>query len=141
MNSKLKNKKFYFELLLRKLKNKILISKSLEISSLKRNVTQLRIFWKKCRHVGCVISDINLVVNIKRYCLWSWYYSEPHALRYAIVFFEKNFCFFLVSLLVNTRYLYEYWDSNGWCKFIDTSIYKITEDHSVAASQTKNDHI
>ena len=27
------------------------------------------------------------------------------------------------------------------CKFINISIYKITEDHLVAVSQTKNDHI
>ena len=38
-------------------------------------------------------------------------------------------------------YLYEYWDSNGWWKFIDISIYKILEDRSVAASQTKNVHM
>ena len=36
------------------------------------------------------------------------------------------------------RYLYEYLDSNVWCKFIDLSIYKIAEDHSVAVSQTKS---
>ena len=36
------------------------------------------------------------------------------------------------------RYLYEYWDSNDWCKFINISIYKISEDLSAAASQTKN---
>ena len=36
------------------------------------------------------------------------------------------------------RYLYEYLDSNGWCKFIDSSIYKTAEDHSVTISQTKN---
>ena len=38
-------------------------------------------------------------------------------------------------------YLYKYWDSIGWCKFMDVSIYKITEEHSVAVTQTKNDHI
>ena len=36
------------------------------------------------------------------------------------------------------RYLYEYWDPNGSCKFIDISIYKITENHSIAVSQAKN---
>ena len=36
---------------------------------------------------------------------------------------------------------YEYWDSNGWCKFTDTSTYKITGDHSVAVTQTKNDDL
>ena len=38
------------------------------------------------------------------------------------------------------RYLYEYWDFNGWGKF-DIGICKITEDYSVAVSQTKNDQI
>ena len=37
-----------------------------------------------------VILDIDLVLN--RYCLWSWDYSS-HALRYAIVLFEKSFCY------------------------------------------------
>ena len=46
-----------------------------------------------------------------------------------------------VLLLVSMRYLYEYWDSNSLCKFIDTSIWKITEVHSVAASQPKNDYM
>ena len=36
------------------------------------------------------------------------------------------------------RYLYEYLDSNGWCKFINSSIDKTAEDHSVTISQTKN---
>ena len=37
-----------------------------------------------------VILDIDF--TLKRYCLSSWDYST-HALRYAIVFFEKNFCY------------------------------------------------
>ena len=61
------------------------------------------------------------------------------ALCYA--FLKKDFCYQIVLLQVNMRYLYEYQDSNGQCKFIDISISKITEDHSVAASQTKNAHI
>ena len=36
------------------------------------------------------------------------------------------------------RYLYEYWESNDWCKFIDVNIYKITEDHPVAVNHLKN---
>ena len=39
------------------------------------------------------------------------------------------------------RYLYEYWDSNGWWMFINISNYKITEENWVAASQTKNDYM
>ena len=61
------------------------------------------------------------------------------ALCYCV--FLKNFCYCLVFLLVNMQYLYEYWDPNDRCRFIDISIYNITEDHSVAASQTKNDYI
>ena len=39
------------------------------------------------------------------------------------------------------RYFYKDWDSIGWCKFMDTSIYKIAEDHLVDVSQTKIEHI
>ena len=35
------------------------------------------------------------------------------------------------------RYLYE--DSNGWYKFIDVSVYKVTDDHSVAVNLGKNE--
>ena len=34
--------------------------------------------------------------------------------------FWKNLCNYVILLLVNMRQLYKYWDSNGWCKFIDT---------------------
>ena len=37
-------------------------------------------------------------------------------------------------------YLYEYWDSNGWCKLMGINIYKIREDDSIAVNQTKNEH-
>ena len=56
-------------------------------------------------------------------------------------FLKKAFVISMFLLLVNTCYLYECWDSNGWCKFIDVSIYKTTEGDSVAVSQTKNGHI
>ena len=92
---------------------------------------------KKTRQVR--FSDV-IDFALNRYCLQPWDRSAP-ALRYAIVFFEKNLCYWIVLLLVNMRYLYEYGDSNAWCKFIDINVYKITEDHSVAANQTKNDHI
>ena len=46
-------------------------------------------------------------------------------------FFEKSF-YKLVFLLLNMQSLYEYWDSNGWCKFVDLSIYKITQNHAAA---------
>ena len=85
-----------------------------------------------------VVVDIDLTRS--RYCLWSWDYSA-HALRYAIVFFDKNFCYYVVLLLLNMWYLYKYWDTIGLCKSMDISIYKITEDHSAAANETKNQHI
>ena len=49
--------------------------------------------------------------------------------------FRKKFL--LLACFVVSKYT----DSNGLCKFIVISIYKITEDHSVVASQTKNYHI
>ena len=56
-------------------------------------------------------------------------------------FLKKKNCNQLVLLLVNMAQLYKYWDSNGCCKFIDVSIYKITRDNSVVVSQTKNNNI
>ena len=62
----------------------------------------------------------------------TWDYPG-HVLRYAIMYFEKNTdlypklqnptCLRLFQIILN---------SNGWCKFIVISIYKITEDHTVA---------
>ena len=74
------------------------------------------------------------------HCLWSWDYSG-HSLRDAIVFFEKNCCCYIFLLLSYVWYLHKYWDSIGWCKFMDISIYKIIEYHSVAVSKSKNEHI
>ena len=42
-------------------------------------------------------------------------------------------------LLLNKQYLHKYWDFIAWPKFMDISIYKITEEYSV--SQTKKEHI
>ena len=69
-----------------------------------------------------MILEIDLALD--RYCLWSWDYLA-HILRYAFVFFEKSFCYSLVLLLVNMGYLFEYWCSIGWYKFMDVSIFKI----------------
>ena len=77
-----------------------MISKSLETSLLKLNIIQFRIIWK---NVGMSDLDIDLALN--RYCIRSWDYSA-HALRYAIVFSEKNFSYYIVLLLLNMPYLY-----------------------------------
>ena len=53
-------------------------------------------------------------------------------------FLEKSFCKALVLLLVNMHYLYEYWVSDGGCKFIDISRYNIAEDDPVAVRQVNN---
>ena len=73
------------------MKNKILISKSLEISLLKWNILQIRIIWKNIGMFDFVILDIDIALN--RYCLGSWNYSG-YALRYAI---------FLCGIYMNTR--------------------------------------
>ena len=63
----------------------------------------LELFEKNVGMLDFVILDINLALN--RYCLWSWDYSA-HALRYAIVFFEKKllfirlFCFIKYVLFI-----------------------------------------
>ena len=96
-----------------------------QVTELWRGV--FRIIWKKKKKdmFNFVIFDIDLALN--RYCLWSWDHSA-HTIRYAIVFFEKSFCNYLVLLLVNMQYLYKYWDSIGWWKFMDIIIYKIAEN-------------
>ena len=58
-----------------------------------------------------------------------------------LCFLRKAFVIKLVLLLANMRYLYEYWESNGSCKFIDINTYEIAEDCSAAVSETNNDHI
>ena len=115
-----------------------MISSSFEISLLKWDITHIELFEKNAGMFDLIILHIDLALN--KYCLRSWDYSA-HALRYAIVFFEKKNCYWFVLLLVTMWYLYEYWDSNGWWKFIGKSIYKIIEDHSVTSSQTKNGRI
>ena len=79
------------------------------------------LFEKNVGMLDFVILDLDL--NLNRYCVWSWDYSA-HALHYAIVFFKKDFCFYLVLLLLNVRYLCEYWDSNGWCKLMYLQDYR-----------------
>ena len=51
---------------------------------------QFELFEKNVGMFDFVILAIDLALN--RYCLWSWDYSA-HALRFAIVFFEKNVCY------------------------------------------------
>ena len=93
---------------------------------------KLELFRKNKGLPDFKILDTDLAFS--RYCLRSWDHSV-HALRYAVVFFIINFCCWLVLLLVNIWYLYECWDSNGWCNFIDISIYKITEAHPAKPNQ------
>ena len=38
-------------------------------------------------------------------------------------------------------FIWIWWDSNGWDKSMNKSIYKITENHLVAVSKMKIDHI
>ena len=54
-----------------------------------------------------------------------------------LCFFEKSVCYELV-LFLKIRYLYEYWNPNDRCKFMDISIYKISEDHSVAVIRSNH---
>ena len=93
-------------------------------------------YLKKCRHVGfCVFryrSCSQWVLHmIMNRCSDTWYctctviHDTAYVLCYAIVFFYKSFCYWLVFLLVKIWYLHDNWDSNDWCKFIDISIYKI----------------
>ena len=62
----------------------------LEISLLKWHITQFKIIWENVGMLNFIILNIDFALN--SYCLWSWDYSA-HALRYAIVFFEKSFCY------------------------------------------------
>ena len=77
------------------------------------------LFGKKVDMLDFVILDVAL----NRCCLLSRNYSA-RVLRYA------NFFLTLDIRLFYMRYLYKYWDSVGWCKFMDMSIYKIAEYHS-----------
>ena len=68
-------------------------------------------------------------------------------MRYYFVFSQKllQLACFVVSKYAVFIWILIIWnpynmDSNAWCK-LDISIYNITEDHSVAVSKTKNDHI
>ena len=105
--------------LFEKWKNKILISKSLEVSLLKWNFIQFRLIWYNVDMLDFVILDVAL----NRCCLL-WRNYSAHVLRYT------NFFLTLDIRLFYMRYLYKYWDSVSWCKFMDMSIYKIAEDHS-----------
>ena len=78
------------------------------------------LFEKNLGVVNFVSLDIDLALI--RYCLQSWDCSV-YVLDWAVVFFEKS--------LLLTYF-------NGWYMFIKLGIYKITEDHSVAASHTRN---
>ena len=69
---------------------KFLFPSCLEISLLKWHITQFKIIWENVGMLNFMILNIDFAVN--SYCLWSWDYSA-HALRYAIVFFEKSFCY------------------------------------------------
>ena len=51
------------------------------------------------------MSDLDIDLALNRYCIRLWDYSA-HALRYAIVFSEKNFSYYIVLLLLNMPYLY-----------------------------------
>ena len=129
-NSKLKSKNFTSSYWFEKWKNKILISKSLEISLLKWNSIQFRIIWKNVGILDFVTLDIDLV--LKRYCLWSWYYSA-HTLRYAIVFFEKAFVisfFIVIKYAVFIRIL-------GFQKLMQVDGYKYLQDYRRLFSSCK----
>ena len=89
-NLKLKNKKFYFESLIRKMKEQNLDFEVTRDSFIEMKYSILNYLNKNIGMLDFVILAIDLALN--RYCLWSWDYSA-HALRYAIVFFEKSFCY------------------------------------------------
>ena len=80
-SSKFKNKTFFFELLIRKMRNKILISNTLEISLLKWNIIQFRIIWKKFRLVR--FCNFRYRSCSQMCCLWSWDLSA-HPLPYYV---------------------------------------------------------
>ena len=116
-----------------------MISKSLEFSLLKWNITQFRIIWKNVGVLDFVILDIYLALAIG-------IVSDHEITQYMhcvmlLCFLKKLLCLACFVVSKYAVYTYEYWDSNDWGKFIGINIYKITEDHLVAASQTKNDHI
>ena len=92
------------------------------------------LFEKNVDMFDFVILDIDLALI--RYRSWSWGYSA-HAPSYYNYYFLKYLFFVFTTYL---RYLYEYWDSNGWCNSV-IGINKITDYHSIAVSQTNNDHI
>ena len=99
-------------------------------------ITQFRIFEKNIGKLNFVTIDVDLA--LKRYRLWSWYYST-HKLHY-------SFTGFFVFSLLCCKYICDIYlsmlDSKGLCKFNNIFIYKITEDiHSVAVSQRRNDHM
>ena len=88
-NSKPKNKIFYFELLIWKMKKKQWF----------RSCSRF-LYWNEILHnselfIGMwdyVILSIDLSLNINRGCLGSWDYSG-HALCCAVMVFDKSFCY------------------------------------------------
>ena len=97
----MKNKKFYFELLIRKIKEQNLNFEVGQDFFIEMKYTIQNYLKKKCRHVGFLVIDLTL----DRYCLWSRDYSK-HALRYAFVFFWKKRLLLACFVFKNTVFIW-----------------------------------
>ena len=98
-NSKLKNKKIYFELFIRKIKKQNLGFEAAWDFFIEIKYTIQNDSKKNVGMLDFVILDIDLVLNT--YCFSSWNYSS-HALCYAPVFFEKKLL--LLACFVDSKY-------------------------------------
>ena len=128
-NTKLKNKKLYFELLIQKMKEQNLDSKSLEISLLKWKYYSI-LFEKNVGMLDFVILDLGLALN--RYCIIRLL-STYTALCYC-VFWKK---LLLLACIVVSKCAVFIWIL-GFQWLVQVHGYKYLQDYRTPFSRCKS---